>query len=71
VWKTQIDLSIFQDLMNECIDLDCKTRYIKFKHHTSIAETGDSEQGEIDGATGGEATADENVAEQIFLETTV
>jgi hypothetical protein len=71
VWKTQIDLTIFQDLMSECSDLDVKTRYIKFKHHTSIAESGDSEQGEIDGATGGEATADENDVEQIFLETTV
>lgn len=55
--------------MSECSDLDCKTRYIKFKHHTSIAESGDSEQGEIE-ATGG-ATADENDVEQIFLETTV
>lgn len=56
--------------MTECSDLDYKTRYIKFKHH--IVESADSEQGEIDEATGGvEKTADENVAEQFFLETTV
>ena len=58
--------------MTECSDLDYKTRYIKFKHHTSIVESADSEQGEIDEATGGvKTTADENVAEQFFLETTV
>jgi hypothetical protein len=71
IWKTQTDLTIFQDLMDACNEVDYKTRYIKFKHNTSVAESGDSEQGEIEEATGGETTADEAVVEQIFLETTV
>lgn len=58
--------------MSGCDEVvDFKTRYIKFKHNTSVTESGALEQGEIEEATGGETTADETVVEQIFLETTV
>lgn len=76
MWKTQTDLSeIFQELMSECdevLEVNNKSRYIKFKHNSSIGESGESEeQGEVEEATGGETAVDENAAEQIFLETTV
>lgn len=74
VWKTQIDLNIFQEMMGECDEFEaanCKTRYIKFKHDSSVGESAESEQGEAEEATGGETAADENAAEQIFFETTV
>jgi len=85
VWKTQIDLTIFQDLMADCndFDYDRKSRYIRFTQALHITQSGDSEQEEA--ATGGDVTAaaaaaddDEPpviavdpVEEQMFLETTV
>lgn len=52
-------------------EVNNKTRYIKFKHNSSIGESADSEQGESEEATGGETASDETAVEQIFLETTV
>jgi hypothetical protein len=54
--------------MLECHELEVNgvSHYIKFKHNESIGESGESEQGESEEATGGETAA-----EQIFLETTV
>lgn len=59
--------------MNECdeIEVNSKTRYIKFKQDSSIGESAESEQGESEEATGGETAGDENASEQIFFETTV
>lgn len=75
VWKTQVDLSIFHELMTECADtelLNNGTRYVKITKSSDVNETDESEQREFEEATGGaDATADEAIAEPIFLETTV
>lgn len=72
VWKTQIDLTIFQDLMDGCNEVEAlpKTRYIKLIPNPSVGESSENEESEQ--ATGGSATAiDEPTEEPIFLETTV
>ena len=74
IWKTQVDLQIFQGLMSECndiVELIGKTRYIKLKQNLNTADIDDSEQCETEEATGGEAIGDEIVVEKFFLETTV
>lgn len=74
IWKTQVDLKIFQDLMSgdyENAEAIGKSRYIKYKQNSSVSESGDSEQVKAEEATGGEAAGDGTVVEQIFLETTV
>lgn len=74
MWKTQVDLSIFNDLMTECADTELLngTRYVKITKSSDVNETVESEQREFEEATGGaDATADEAIAEPIFLETTV
>lgn len=73
VWKAHFDLSIFQDLMAECGEVEAvsKTRYVKVKQNSYTADSGELEKCESEEATGGETTTDETVEEPIFLETTV
>lgn len=73
VWKAHFDLSIFQDLMAECGEVEAvsKTRYVKVKQNSCTADSGELEKCESEEATGGETTTDETVEEPIFLETTV
>lgn len=73
VWKAQVDLNIFQGIMDNCSDIEVnnKTRYVKVKQNSKAADSIESEGAESEEATGGEASNDETVAVQIFLETTV
>ena len=87
VWKTKVDLQIFQDLMSECnnksnIASEYKKRYIKFIKNSEKCSSSDvehSEEGDEGAtteisATGGNAESaekNEDSIEQIFLETTV
>lgn len=60
--------------MTECADTELLngTRYVKITKSSDVNETVESEQREFEEATGGaDATADEAIAEPIFLETTV
>jgi hypothetical protein len=79
VWKTNVDVKIFQELMLQCStsnsnnttnELDYKTRYIKFLHTNSKSMTDGSIDEPATGDGGVEKAADA-VIEQIFLETTV
>lgn len=78
VWKTQIDLRFFQDLMDEsnddCDEYNRKSRYIKFKHNTCTTGSVDSQHSNMMAAaavTGAEELDENSAGEQIFLETTV
>lgn len=53
------------------IEVNNKTRYIRFTPNSNAADSIESERRESEEATGGEPPAGETVAEQIFLETTV
>lgn len=56
---------------NDDVEVNNKTRYIRFKPHSIISDSGDSERRESEEATGGETKNDDLASEQIFLETTV